>query len=575
MNALRLLLFSAVLVGMFATSVPAPEGDAAVPNLISANDRMPAIPSLYAKPVITDELAKCRLMTTETDRAVCLRRIGATDNELLPFQRCKLLSDDDSRARCIEGIRENVLNSLPETQLRACAAILGEAERERCKLAVAKPAVAPGKLCEKFTDAEDIKQCRLALTEGIEAGVTLRETAYACVEKFGNDVEGKIACMRRIQNEVMAIKLDCSVYTNSDLKGRCEVCSSLADAEERSACVNRMGECRQKFEEKDKDALKACIMELKNDDERENRCKNIGDADLKAECLRTEYGLHGLKSCGDRNGTTNASCVAERKEKTEEYIGMQLRMLQNAIDKLEANGYLTQEQITAIKEYVAEKRTEFENAQTAEQKRAIIKEVLQRWEQFRKNQLFQYHMGEINKRVEIIQNKIGKVRELGAKLKEAGKDTSKLDEAISKVDAVIAELKNSKTFKEAQTGLNSLQAYVAHLMKVVAYIREGKPLTEIPNPTIKPKPTEKPKEEKYRTEICDQASSPENKEICLGNLMLMYRAITNSDQLQCTELSDPDLKAGCPEWVLDYKNYNAWYEKYYYALIDPNKPEGE
>ncbi len=458
----------------------------------------------YAGPCrgVALEVAKCQGLETAREKLECLRKIGANVNKVedieklgeTPFQKCKRLDDEEAVEKCFVGLKENIREELPEMKLRKCAEITDDAKRAICKAEVAKPAaIAIATRCDKFTETEDKKKCLVALKEGVEEAVEVKDAAYACAKKYVNDEPGKLLCIKKLREEAKEISLDCSVFDNDVLRARCEVCAKLSgEPVGRASCVYRLRECRLEAEGSfDPNAAAACVNRLDDADERENRCKNIEGAGLKAACLKAQYGLKSLKSCDGKNAEEKAKCVVDARENIQEYLLFNFQRMLTAIEKLEAEGYLTAEELANIKAYVGNKRDEFQKAQTAEEKRAIIKEVAERWKGFRDGKVLEYHLKTIKKRLAVVNGHIQKLETLSAELKEAGKDTARLDAAILKVKDHLGKVAESKTFKEAQWRLRNITLYLNYIKRIINAIRENKPL-EVPEPTISPEPTDIP-----------------------------------------------------------------------------------
>ncbi|MEK6954595.1 MAG: Kazal-type serine protease inhibitor domain-containing protein [Candidatus Micrarchaeota archaeon] len=446
------------------------------------------------------EAQKCRALESASEKAACLRKIGANDDDSTPFRDCKKL-DDDEREKCYAGIKENIRSTLPAIKLRECANADNEKDRLECRKKAAM--LGGGKItekCDDYSDPEDKRVCIIALREDVEERVEVKATAFACAKKFENDEAGKIACLAKLNVELADMRMDCQVYSDSpELQERCRVCDAMTEnLPARASCVSRMKECREDFDEAGNKTdnngtidLRACLMDLKQDDERENRCKNVETPLLKAQCLGKEYGLGNLKACDDEKGFDKSRCQGELKEKVKGYIQSNFRRILNAIENLESNGYLTQDELTAFKTYVSQKQTEFDAASTPSEKRAIIKEVIAKWDEFRENKVFKFHLKNILKRIEVVRKHISKLKDLSAKLNESGTDTAKLDSAIAKLEIELGKVKDSSTFREAKWRLNSITLWLAHIKRVLAFIREGRPV-DIPDPTIGPFPTPEP-----------------------------------------------------------------------------------
>ncbi|MFH0971865.1 MAG: Kazal-type serine protease inhibitor domain-containing protein [Candidatus Micrarchaeota archaeon] len=454
---------------------------------------------------LSDEVERCRGMTAAADKINCLRKIGANINldsiekiGTLQFQKCKLFDDEEQVAKCFAGLKENVQQALPLLKLRNCAEITDDAEREKCKAEVKKEMPVLSQVrnrCEIYGDSEDAKACLVALREGIEQSVEVKDSAYACEKKFANDPEGKADCISKLRKEIKDIKLDCSIYDNEALKERCIACEGLKDNPvARASCVYRLRECREKYiDMKDQTAaaegIKGCIADVKKGDEAENRCKNVEDADLKAECLKKEFGLKGIKACDTKDAEEKVQCQKEGKEKIQDYIHFEFQNIKAAIEKMEAEGYLTPEELATMKAYITRKSAEFAAAKTAEEKKAIIGEVRERWREFRDKKVLAHHLKTIKVRLEVIKKHMAKLEELSVKLKAAGKDTAKLDAAIADAKDKLNKITEAKTFKEAQWALRNLTHYLNSIRKMIGELKD-KGQIESPEPTDIPMPPE-------------------------------------------------------------------------------------
>ncbi|MFH1750142.1 MAG: hypothetical protein ABH863_00520 [Candidatus Micrarchaeota archaeon] len=447
---------------------------------------------------VATELVRCRGLASASDVAACLKKIGANAKDIaLPFQKCKTLDDDESIEKCFAGLKENVRDSLPAIKLRACALIINDDARAKCKAEIenGQKNEDPLETCGQFTDKEDQRRCKTALKEGTEDAFDVSDAAYLCAEKFANDEAGNAACLAKLRQEFNEIKVDCNVFENPDLQNRCRVCANLGDNPVgKASCMFRLKECRVEYGDDNStsnETIRACITELKDDDGRENRCKNAQDPVLKDACLKKEFGLEGIKACDTKKGYEKTKCQSELKGRAINYVKYEFRSIRNTIEKLQAQGYLTPGEMESIKAYVLRKQSEFEAANMPEEKRAIIKEVLARWNEFRNKQIFQQHLKTILKRIEVIYRHINKLEELSGKLKESGRDTEKLDNAIVKLKGQLDGVKDSQTFKEAQWRLNSITLWLAHIKRILVQMREGKEV-DIPEPTIRPRPTVEP-----------------------------------------------------------------------------------
>ncbi|MBI5225088.1 hypothetical protein HY989_04430 [Candidatus Micrarchaeota archaeon] len=484
MNILRISMLLLLIASMLSISVLAEDG--------LTGEREKPEPSLFATAVSNaasisplEELARCRSLETSEDKAACLRKLGAdAKNPDLPFQKCKLLSDDAQREKCFEGMRMSIRESLPMLEVRKCMMETDDSERAKCKEKAGKEALTAAvaqKKCEAFTDAEDKKNCLNTIMESIEDSVDVKGIGFACARKFTND-DQKETCIEKLQSELKGVQLDCSVFANPDLQARCNACQATNDPVKKSSCFNRLKECREEFSEKGKEGkLGMCVRADKEGDERDNRCKNIENTDLKNACLRTEYGLHGLKSCEARNGT-NETCVQELGERTKDFIHHQFDLILAAIEKLESKGYLTDADLSEIKSYIQLKQTAFDNANTPEEKRAIVKEVLAKWEEFKKSKYEAYMDNILKKRVAKIEEQLARLKALDAKLKESGKDTAKLDNAITKLEEHLEKAKTSTTLRETRWRVSNIESWLRHIGRILKLLKENKPI-EIDDPT--------------------------------------------------------------------------------------------
>ncbi|MEK6843604.1 MAG: hypothetical protein AABY04_03885 [Candidatus Micrarchaeota archaeon] len=484
MNTIRISILLLLFVGVFAISVYAEDP--------TTDGREKPEPSLFATAISNavaiaplEELARCRSLETSEDKAACLRKLGADAKNLdLPFQKCKLLSGDDQRENCFEGMRMSIRESLPMLEVRKCMMETDDSERAKCREKAGKEtltAAVAQKKCEAFTDSEDKKNCLNTIMESIEDSVDVKGIGFACARKFTND-DQKESCIMKLQSELKGVQLDCSVFTNPDLQARCTACQATDDPVKKSTCFNRLKECREEFSEKGKEGkLGICVREDKEGDERDNRCKNIENIDLKNACLRTEYGLHGLKSCEARNGT-NETCVQELREHTKEFIHHQFDLILAAIEKLEAKGYLTETDLAEIKAYIQLKQTAFDNANTPEEKRAIVKEMLMKWENFKKSKIDAFMNDQLKKRIAKIEEQLARLKALDAKLKEAGKDTTKLDNAITKLEEHLEKVKTSTTLRETRWRVSNIESWLRHIGRILKLLRENEPI-EIEDPT--------------------------------------------------------------------------------------------
>ncbi|HLC47914.1 MAG TPA: Kazal-type serine protease inhibitor domain-containing protein [Candidatus Norongarragalinales archaeon] len=452
---------------------------------------------------VSDDAEKCRGLTSVAEKAACLRKLGASDDVATPFRDCKML-EDEAQEKCYAGLKENVREKLASTMLRNCALIVDDSKRAECKRIASTdslPPKPPSERCADFTDDKDKRMCLLALKEDVEERVEVKGVAYECAKKFANDEVGRLACLKKLQVEVRDMRMDCQVYSDSpELQERCRVCDAMTEnLPARASCVSRLKECREKYEdndddngtEDDKGGLRACIGELKNDDDRDNRCKNIDSPLLKAACLKKEYGLKGIKACDTKKGYEKTKCQSDERDRVVEYLKHEFRKIRAAIEKLESQGYLTEEELANIKAYAQRKQDEFENAKTPEERRAIIKEVMARWKEFKENKVFKFHMKTILKRIEVMRKHISKLKALSAKLNETSGNVTQLNSAILKLEAERGKVKDSTTFREAQWRLNSITLWLAHIKRILVLIREGKPV-DIPDPTIGPFPTPEP-----------------------------------------------------------------------------------
>ncbi len=443
---------------------------------------------------VIDQVQACKDLQLESDRAACYRRIGADITNLeVPFQRCKLLQDDEARAGCYTGLKESIRDNLPAIELRKCAIIIDDRERSECKEAIVKPAVDEGrKRCDIFDDAEDKRKCLVALKEGIEESVEVKHIAYACVKQFINDEDRKAQCLKKLTAEIQNIQIDCSVYDSPDLQERCRVCSAEnADTAVRASCFYRLRECREENEgEENEGGLKACLLQLKKEEKKKGECEDLGSPELKAACMREQYGLKELKRCESESGYDKTKCLNSLKAQIGEYVQYNFRRLLAAVEKLEAEGYLTEEEIATMKAYINRKAEEFKAAETGEEKREIIREVVAKWNEFKKQKIFEHHMQTIERRVETILKHIEKLEELSQKLKDAGKDTTKLDEAIANAKEHLEAVKEAETFKEMQWRLRNITLWFAHMHRILNRMRLNQPVDDVPVPTDAPKPPE-------------------------------------------------------------------------------------
>ena len=222
-------------------------------------------------------------------------------------------------------------------------------------------------------------------------------------------------------------------------EGRQDIVSAVKDRREAAnELLKQRADLRKDVMEK-RAAVVAKLPEKFN--ERDNRCKNL-EGETRNICLKTEFGLHALKKCNDdANTSSDINCRAELKNKTIEYIEFHFEKIKEQIGLIEAQGYLNASEIAAINDYISAKKAAFANASTGAEKRAIIKEVIQKWNDFRKNIAEKKLLAKVKEKAADLRARLNTFVNISANMKTKGYNPTRLDAAIALAETKLNDLR--------------------------------------------------------------------------------------------------------------------------------------
>ncbi len=336
----------------------------------------------------------------------------------------------------------------------------------------------------------------------------------SCWNEKKDDAQGRIACLRSLKMPAKPDQIDCTIYASTEAQASCQACLLKAGALNMHACLKELNACQatSSGSASEEASEKQCARQLKEDDDRHDQCPDASvNGTENRTCLREKFEIH-VEEC--RNGNaTNTTCLRNERPKLERYIKLQFREMLSVLDRLEAQGVLSAQDLAAARTYLEAKKAAFEAAETPQEKKAIVQDVKAKWETYRdalKIKVLQAHKN----RAQAIAKRLENLQTVAGKLKAAGYDTVRLDAAIARGTTLMQKVQDAQTLPQLQIALRRAFVWLEYTHQLLIAIKEHKTLPnepeEIPDPTATPQPSiiPNPTETPMPTLAVDATPSP-------------------------------------------------------------------
>ncbi len=234
----------------------------------------------------------------------------------------------------------------------------------------------------------------------------------------------------------------------------------------------------------------------KQEKAREKKCWFLASEDAREACLKKEYGLKRVserrRACLELvDEQQKTDCLASLKQAIKGYFNNAFKRFLAALDALQAKFEregLDTAIIIEMRAFVEEKRSEFLNATTPEERKAILQETNEKWREFKQQVLEILHKHLVDKALERAVNALNKIKTTRDELAGKGYNVTSLDAQITVVEQKIAAANETGLgFKEQMRRLLEVKKSLVQARKIIHAILNRQPV-----PTLETIPTANP-----------------------------------------------------------------------------------
>jgi len=231
---------------------------------------------------------------------------------------------------------------------------------------------------------------------------------------------------------------------------------------------------------------------------REQKCWTLDNENAREACLKKEYKLEKVKERREaclqlEDPDQQSDCLASLRQAIKGYYNNAFKRFLAALDALQAKferKELDTTIITEMRAFVEEKRGEFLNASTPEERKAILQETNVKWREFKQQVLAILNKRLVEKALERAVNALNEIKTTRDELAGKGFDVTPLNAQITVVEQKIAAVSETLEFKEQVRRLSEVRKSLAQARRIIHAILNGQP---IPSPETTPTtPTAKP-----------------------------------------------------------------------------------
>jgi len=228
---------------------------------------------------------------------------------------------------------------------------------------------------------------------------------------------------------------------------------------------------------------------------REQKCWLLANENAREACLKKEYGLERVRerreACVQLEDLDQQSdCLASLRQAIKGYYNNAFKRFLAALDALQAKFEREGLDATIIIEtraFVEEKRVEFLNASTPEEKKNILKETNEEWREFKQQVLEILHEHLVDKALDRAVNALNNIKTTRDELAGKGYDVTLLNEQITVVEQKIAAAsETSLEFKEQVRRLLEVKKSLTQARRIIHAILNGQPIPSPETPSTLP-----------------------------------------------------------------------------------------
>lgn len=116
------------------------------------------------------------------------------------------------------------------------------------------------------------------------------------------------------------------------------------------------------------------------------KCWDFARDEQRIGCAKREFGLNGTVAsqkaiCEGLTGTERSNCILQLRDKVDTVVKFRMYNLEEKAQRLKARG-VSEELVVDFVTLIEQKKQEYNNAKTGEEKKAIVREVKELWQSF-------------------------------------------------------------------------------------------------------------------------------------------------------------------------------------------------